>query len=95
MTVAELEYWALVRNWGATRERKLREYITNRFLIYPYNRQLSSLWAKMTHEAKQQGQILHCADAWIAATALHAEASLITHNAKHYDYIPGLNVISQ
>ena len=95
MTVAELEYWALVRNWGSARERKLRDYIADRFLIYPYNDQLCSLWAKLTYEAKQKGCILHSADAWIAATALHAEAPLVTHNTKHFEYLTGLIIISR
>ena len=94
MTVAELEYWAMVRNWGSSRQEKLRTFLSEKFSIQPYESELCQLWAELTHEAQQKGHVLHSADAWIAATACRCKAPLLTHNAKHFSCLERLTVIS-
>ncbi len=94
MTVAELMYWAMVRNWGPARKDQLRVFLNEKFATHPYDDDLCTHWARLTHEAQQKGHVLHCADAWIAATAFCRDASLVTHNAKHFQYLEGLKVIT-
>lgn len=93
MTLAELDRWMLEARWGETRRQRLREYL-QRFVVLPYNRDLCTKWAEVTVAAQASGRRIDCADAWIAATALLAEAPLITHNRKDYLGVPGLALIS-
>ncbi len=94
MTVAELEAWALIRNWGEARRARMREHLRN-FVIYPFELPLCRKWAEVTSAARTNGRRIACADAWIAATALLHEIPLITHNRNDFDGVPGLQVISE
>ena len=93
MTVAELDRWVLEARWGEARSNKLRQYLEP-FVIFPYDRALCSRWAEATVAAQANGRRIDCADAWIAATALHCGAPLVTHNRNDYLGVPGLVVIS-
>lgn len=67
MTVAELDRWAMERDWGEPRRRRLEEHLGN-FVVYPYNRQMCRIWAEISDEARSVGRPVGVADAWIAAT---------------------------
>ena len=94
MTLAELRYWSLVRKWGTKRQQQFQLFLSQHFVTYPADQLLCELWASLTFQAKSQGRVLHVADAWVAATALKLNVPLLTHNAKDFDYLPGLTVIS-
>ena len=93
MTVAELERWAIQSNWGTTRRQWLHRYLEP-FVVAPFNRALCTKWAEVTVAAQTRGYRIECADAWIAATALHYDLPLVTHNQRDYRGVPGLSVIS-
>ncbi len=93
MTLAELDRWAIQSRWGEARRRWLLLYL-DRFVVLPYDRALCTKWAEVTVAAQSQGQRIECADAWIAATALHYAIPLVTHNSAHYLGVPGLRVIT-
>lgn len=69
MTVAELDRWALERRWGDKRRASLDELL-KRFVVHSFTRQLALTWAEVTVQSARAGRIVHCADAWIAATAV-------------------------
>lgn len=71
----------------------LLEYLSP-FTILPYSRELCLKWAEVTVAAKACGRRIECADAWVAATALFANAPLITHNRRDYLGVAGLTLIS-
>ena len=77
MTMAELDRWVLEARWGEARRKRLSEYLA-RFVVLPYDRDLCAKWAEVTVAAQACGRRIDCADAWIAATALLADAA---HNA--------------
>jgi predicted nucleic acid-binding protein len=57
-----------------------------------------SFWTPLKAGAKRICLTLHdrsiqCADAWIAATALAYDISLVTHNGKHFLNVDNLTVI--
>jgi predicted nucleic acid-binding protein len=93
MTVAEMERWALQRRWSAQRVNWLDLFL-RRFTIVPSSPDLCRKWAEVMVAAQSAGRRIECADAWIAATALLYQASLITHNRSDYLGVPGLNLIS-
>jgi predicted nucleic acid-binding protein len=41
------------------------------------------------------GHPIDLGDAWIAASALRHAIPLVTHNQKHYEHIPGLQLIAE
>ena len=93
MTVAELDRWALEARWGEARRTRVREYV-ERFVVFPYDRELCTKWAEVTVAAQSAGRRIECADAWVAATALLSRAPLLTHNRRDYLGVPGLALIS-
>jgi tRNA(fMet)-specific endonuclease VapC len=93
MTVAELDRWALEAKWSVARRWRLREYIES-FVVVPYSRDLCERWAEVTVAAQACGRRIECADAWVAASALFANAPLITHNRRDFESVPGLRLIS-
>jgi predicted nucleic acid-binding protein len=94
MTIAELEQWALIRNWGERRKQRLETHLT-RYTFVPFDRALCRAWAEVRHQAYGAGRVIETADAWIAATALLYKVPLVTHNRSHFDWLSGLNVISE
>lgn len=94
MTMAELDYWGLSRNWGAQRKRQLRTYVGQHFAMYPVTRRLCESWADVTDQAGRQGRVLSTADAWIAATAISLGVPLMTNNSKDFANLSGLRLIT-
>ena len=91
MTLAELEHWALRRRWGAPRQAEMARYLED-VAVLPCDEMLCRTWAEVTYRAEGGGRPISCADAWIAATALHYALPLVTNNAGHFAEVAGLNV---
>jgi predicted nucleic acid-binding protein len=94
MTVAELDRWALARNWGAQRRARMDQHL-RQFVLHPFDRALCLKWAEATEGSARSGRVLPASDAWIAATALLHGIPLVTHNPRDYSGVPGLTVISE
>ena len=94
MSVAELYRWAAENNWGAKRiadlETKLRK-----FIICPVDPKLCQIWAEVMSEGTKNGKPIQTADAWVAATALSFGIPLVSHNAKHFQCVGGLSLITE
>ena len=89
MTEAELEQWALLANWSASRLEWLRLFL-GRCVIVPSSHDLVLKWAEIMVAARKSGRRIETADARIAATALLYDAALLTHNKSDYLGVPGL-----
>jgi predicted nucleic acid-binding protein len=94
MTLAELDLWALRRNWGQKTRARLDGFLGT-FTIVPFSRDLCRAWAGVTDGAMRKGLAISVGDAWIAATALVAAIPLVTHNAADYAGVDGLTVITE
>ena len=94
MSVAELDRWALERDWGELRKQGMEEHLGN-FVVYPYDRLMCRKWAEVLDGARKRGRPVGVADAWIATTALLHEMPLVTHNREHFSSIEDLKVISE
>jgi len=93
MTLAELDRWSLDRNWGTARRAELERYLS-KYTMLLANRELCSVWAKVSWEARKKGRPIQTADAWIAASAHHYQVPLITNNANDYTMITGLELLT-
>jgi predicted nucleic acid-binding protein len=94
MTVAELFQWAATRNWGQARMRRLEETIQN-YTILPMDIETCRLWAAVRVQRSAGGHPISSQDAWVAATALRFQLSLVTHNPADYQGVSGLTVITE
>ena len=56
MTVAELDQWALARNWGTPRQQKMDAYL-KRYLIQHSTREIGRHWAAAMTSAQRQGRL--------------------------------------
>jgi predicted nucleic acid-binding protein len=91
--VAELLYWSEKNRWGAPRRLRLEAFIQSSVLIYP-DYPLCALWADVRWRAQRAGREIDSHDAWNAAVAVFLDVPLLTHNARHYAGVPGLQVIT-
>jgi tRNA(fMet)-specific endonuclease VapC len=94
VTYAELQRWAIASNWGDSKRNTLAEYVRT-VLVFHSDDELCVQLAKITDDGKQRGRQIQAGDAWIAATALLHDVSLITHNRRDFDDVTGLKVISE
>ncbi len=92
MTLAELERWALVHDWGPKRRALADEFIAH-FTVLPVDRDLCLRWAAVTVAGIRKGRPIPCADAWIAATALHYDLPLVTNNLGHFAEVERLRIL--
>jgi len=95
MTLAELEQWTVLHNWGARRHRQLMEFVENRFVVIYPDAELCRQWAEVKGDIARIGRHIETADAWNAATARLYAAPLITHNADDFAHVPGLSIITE
>ena len=93
-SVAELWHWAEARRWGEEARNGL-ELFVKRFLVIPCDYALAREWARAMHSSQREGRRLESGDCWIAATAIHRQIPLLTHDRDFLDLpISGLKVIS-
>ena len=92
MTLAELTRWPMQAKWGEEKRRRLTQYV-GQFAVMPWDRELCTVWADVMTTAQAKGFRIECADAWIAATALHFDIPVVTHNRDDYRGVSGLRVI--
>lgn len=94
MTLAELRKWSLTANWGA-KKKALFDIYLRRYSIIHSTPELCQIWAEVLNNACRIGKSITVGDGWIAATALFFDVPVVTHNAKDFQNINGLTVISE
>jgi predicted nucleic acid-binding protein len=93
MTLAETKRWALVRNWGPAKRKILADAIA-RCVVLPFDEPLADAWAEISHARARSGRPMECGDCWIAPCAVRHSLPLLTHNRRHYEGVPRLEVVS-
>ncbi|MGH9268506.1 MAG: PIN domain-containing protein [Acidimicrobiales bacterium] len=95
VTVSELTYGALVAGWGAVRRERLEQVIGTTTVV-PVSDRLLTTAAELRFACRQAGHPLHdrshANDLWVAASALHIGAPLVTADAVLED-APGLSLL--
>ena len=93
VTVAELYRWAYAKDWGAKRIQRLKHHI-HQCTVVPVSHELCLQWARIQARRQSIGRPISSADAWIAATAIHYELGLVTHNLRDFVELPELVLVT-
>lgn len=92
VTVSELRYGALVAGWGEAR-RECMEQVVRTTTVVPVSDRLLTTAAELRFACREAGHPLHdrshANDLWIAASAVHIGAPLLTADDVFED-TPGL-----
>jgi tRNA(fMet)-specific endonuclease VapC len=93
-SVAELWQWAEANRWGEKARQELDAFV-RRFLVIPYDYELAQVWARVMEQSKNEGRRFEAGDCWIAATAVHRNIPLLSHDRDFANRrIAGFNVIT-
>lgn len=93
ITVGEMYFGAENKNWGEKKRKELETTLHN-FIVIPYDHEIARCYGRLMAERKRNGQRIAPNDAWIAACAARHAVPLITHNAKDFEGITSLEVIT-
>lgn len=94
VTVGELDYGAEKSRWGERKRRELETTLRN-FVVIPYDHDIARAYGRLVAERQRNGAPIAPNDAWIAACTLRHGIPLITHNAKDFQGIADLQVITE
>ena len=94
VTVGELLFGAAKSKWGERRiddlKRRLRAVV-----IVPYDYELCNTYADLKARLEAAGRRLGDNDLWIAASAVRHGIPLVSNNRRHFEDLPGLELISE
>jgi predicted nucleic acid-binding protein len=93
ITVGELYYGAEKKKWSGKTLSHLQEKL-KAVVVVPYDEELCRTYARV-RTSLPAGVVIAGNDMWIACCAIRHSISLITNNRKHFERIPGLNLISE
>jgi predicted nucleic acid-binding protein len=65
-----------------------------KYILVPFDYDLCLKWAEVKADCEKRGHPIEDSDCWIAACALQYNCVLATNNAKHFQHVVGLNLIS-
>lgn len=90
LTVGELLTWALRRDAPPRRISGIEDFLSEVNTL-PICRKVAEKFAELRAGQLESGQLTPSIDLWIAATAITHELTLVTHNIRDYNSIPGLS----
>jgi tRNA(fMet)-specific endonuclease VapC len=93
ISVGELYVWTIKRQWSARRIAALEQHV-KAAVIVPYDLELCREYGRVK-TSLPVGKTVAANDLWIATCAIRHSIPLVTHNAKHFEYIPRLSVITE
>ena len=88
---AELMQGAMLADQTERDLRRLRSLFTLH-PSHPFDEAVAEAWARVNFPLRKAGTPIGSFDVAIAATALVHRCTVVTHNRKHFDLIPGLVV---
>lgn len=100
VTIGELYAGAEIRNWSPKRRAMLDQVLRN-YAVVPYNVEVARCYGRVVAAQRRAGRGTgpdHGRnDQWIAASALACDATLVTHNSRHFQGLEsiGLRIITE
>lgn len=94
ISVGELYYGAEKAGWGVQKRNSLETVLRN-FVVIPYDHEIARCYGRLVTERNRNGNPIDPNDAWIAACTLRHSVPLVTHNAKHFQGISAIKLITE
>ncbi len=94
ITVGELYFGAEKKNWGEQKRRELETTLRN-FVVIPYDHEIARRYGRLVAKRERSGHSITPNDAWIAACTVRHGVPLVTHNAKDFEGIDSLEIITE
>lgn len=94
ITVGEMYYGAEKGRWGEGKRKALETTLRN-FVVIPYDHEIARCYGRLVAERHRIGKPIAPNDAWIAACTVRHGVPLVTHNAKDFEGISALEVITE
>jgi tRNA(fMet)-specific endonuclease VapC len=96
VSVVELTHGIYRARSDADRERRriFAEGVFHGLIVQPMTLEIAQLAGRIEGEQAAKGVTINFEDLVIGATALHLGFDLATHNVKHFQAIPDLNIVS-
>jgi tRNA(fMet)-specific endonuclease VapC len=94
ITVGEIYFGAENGKWGENRRKQLETTLRN-FVVIPYDHEIARCYGRLVAERKRNGRPIAPNDAWIAACTVRHGVPLVTHNAKDFEGITALKIITE
>lgn len=66
--------------------------VVESFQIIEINREIATVYSRITRSLRNQGLLIGANDLWIAATAINAGHPLVTRNFEHFKRIEGIQL---
>ena len=89
VTVFELEYGAAKSNWGERTRLKLAQFLAP-FSILPFDCDDAVTAGRIRGILEKQGSIIGSYDYQIAAQGITKGLTVVTHNTREFERIPGI-----
>ena len=70
------------------------EAFLSKFLLLRPNQEIAWRASRIARLLRQEGRVIGDQDIWIAATALEYDEPLVTRNLRHFQRIPGLELLT-
>lgn len=94
ITVGEMYFGAEKAKWGERRRQALETTLRN-FIVVPYDHEIARCYGRLVAERQRQSKPIAPNDAWIAACAVRHGVALVTHNAKDFQGVASLQLITE
>lgn len=91
ISMGELLTWGLRREASRFRKAGLRDFLKG-VEILPVTPAIAEEFGRLRAELFDAGHPTPEMDLWIAATAIHHNLTLVTHNSRHFSHIPDLTI---
>jgi tRNA(fMet)-specific endonuclease VapC len=93
ITVGEIYFGAEKKKWGKQTLNTFLERL-KAVVVVPSDHEVCREYGKLKAKLREAGIVVADNDLWIAACALRHSIPLISNNRKHFEKIPGLQLIS-
>lgn len=71
------------------------EGLLQNFVVAPYDAHVARCYARIVARRRQMGRPITVNDAWIASFAVRHGMPLVTHNARDFEGVEGLEIITE
>lgn len=95
ITFTELTYghWRSGYSMDQRKRDRILSEIRDNFAGYPIDERIAVRAGRLNYVLQNRGVIIGLADLLIAATALNYGYGVLTHNVKHFEWVPDLLVV--